>query len=670
MKKIRFSLLPVLAVVLLALAGCVKKEFDEPPVYIPTAGFDANVSIAGLKAMYHGLLMEITADTIIQGVVAANDESGNIYKALYIQDETSGIEVIIDVTDLYTEYKVGQKILVKCKGLYLGEYGGLIQLGYLYQGSIGRIPESMVASHIYRDSLPGNPPVADTLDVTSEAMFASKLAELVAIKNVRFPDADEGLAYVATGETATNRDIGDLDGNTIVVGGESLILRTSKYANFANALLPKGKGTLVGILSIFNGQYQIYIRDTNDCVGFDGSIIPPVEPNATIAQLKAYLGGMQLKEITADTVIQGVVTANDMSGNIYKTLFIQDETGGIEVKLDNSSLYSMYPLGQKISVKCKGMYLGLYGGIIQLGYDYNGAIGRLPDAMIASHLIKQGIPGAVPAPDVLDLSAPATLDGKIAKLVSVSPIMFANAGQSYATSTATTNRDITDTTGAVIKINGKNFVLRTSNYANFASELMPSGKGTLVGILSRYNDQYQMYIRDTNDCVNFSASGMVTTIYAQNFDVAPTDWVVFSVASNKDWAFDATYQVMYANGYQGDVPSEDWLISPAINLTGVTESVLTFNTWTKYTDSGLPKPLDVLISTDYSGSGSPSAATWTAVTCTLPAANSGTWTSSGDVDLSMYNQPVYIGYKYRSSGVTTSTASKWEVDSFKVVGKK
>jgi hypothetical protein len=125
---------------------------------------------------------------------------------------------------------------------------------------------------------------------------------------------------------------------------------------------------------------------------------------------------------------------------------------------------------------------------------------------------------------------------------------------------------------------------------------------------------------------------------------------------------------MVGNGYLGDVPSEDWLISPALNLAGVSQSILTFKTWTQFTDSGIANPMEVFISTNYSGSGDPSAATWTPLACTLPAANSKVWTSSGEIDLSMYNQKVYIGYKYRSSGTTASTASKWEVDTFKVTG--
>lgn len=47
-----------------------------------------------------------------------------------------------------------------------------------------------------------------------------------------------------------------------------------------------------------------------------------------------------------------------------------------------------------------------------------------------------------------------------------------------------------------------------------------------------------------------------------------------------------------------------------------------------------------------------------------------TMTPSGNINLSAYHQKVYINFHYRSSGVTAASASKWEVDEFKVIGKK
>ena len=404
--------------------------------------------------------------------------------------------------------------------------------------------------------------------------------------------------------------------------------------------------------------------------------IPTVDfqANATIAGLKAmYTTGVF--EITADTIIQGIVSATDESGNIYKTLYIQDNTGGLNVQLDLSGYYTEYRLGQKLLIKCKGLYLGSYGGVIELGYGVYSttAPSRIPASMISSFIYKDSLPGKQVEPVVLDFVS--SLNDKLSMLVKIENVRFPEAGQPICIpgSSEYTERIVGDVLGNPIIINDENFIIRTSSYANFGSEPLPLGIGTLQGILSVYNGTYQLAVRDMNDFVDFDTTGIgpiLMTIYEQNFDVNPPDWVTFSVKSNKNWGWSSQFTCMAVNGYGGDAASEDWLVSPGIDLTGVSDAVLTFKMWTKYTDGGLQNPMEVFVSTNYSGSGDPTGATWTPLACTLPAANSASWTSSGDVDLSMYHQKVYIGYRYKSSGTGSNSSSSWEMDTFKVEGEK
>ena len=217
-------------------------------------------------------------------------------------------------------------------------------------------------------------------------------------------------------------------------------------------------------------------------------------------------------------------------------------------------------------------------------------------------------------------------------------------------------------------MDGNSVILYNSSYASFASNLLPQGVGTVQGIFTVFSTKYEFLVRDLNDMVNFVDTGQ-TVIYQNNFDASPPDWVIFTSSGN-GWTWDASYSEMTGNGYNGSAPSNTWLISPGLDLTNVTNPVLTFNTWTQFTDSGLANPLDVKISTDYSGSGDPSAATWSDIQCILPAANSKVWTSSGDISLSAIHQKVYVAFQYRSSGTASSSASKWEVDTFKLTGRK
>jgi hypothetical protein len=118
------------------------------------------------------------------------------------------------------------------------------------------------------------------------------------------------------------------------------------------------------------------------------------------------------------------------------------------------------------------------------------------------------------------------------------------------------------------------------------------------------------------------------------------------------------------SGYaSGNNANEDWLISPGISLSGLTSATLTFDTATKFSGN----PLEVLISSDYSGTGNPASATWTPFTATLsPSSGSYIWTNSGKINISTYaGKKIYIAFKYTS---TTSASATWEVDNVKVIG--
>jgi len=245
------------------LSGCVKGDFDTPAVIEPDAGLTANMTLAEINQFYIDSLGSgfgiINSEIIIKGVVIGNDESGNIYKSLYLEDYSGGINVALDQKDLYLSYKLGQMIYIKCKGLYLGNYGGTMQLGYDYNGAIGRIPSSLIPEHLYIDSFPQNPPVP-TL-ITIPTFTAADLCTLVKIDSVHFAASDVGQPYSLSTAT-TNRTLLDQNGN-------SVIIRNSNFASFQAQLIPAGTGSIVGILSNFSGTWQLYIRDLNDVIGFD-----------------------------------------------------------------------------------------------------------------------------------------------------------------------------------------------------------------------------------------------------------------------------------------------------------------------------------------------------------------------------------------------------------------
>lgn len=394
--------------------------------------------------------------------------------------------------------------------------------------------------------------------------------------------------------------------------------------------------------------------------------------NLSIAQLKSInTGALQLigdtiiiassGDTIVNPVIEGIVNADDESGNIYKTLYLQDNTGGIQIAIDKTSLYTNYKIGQKVLVKCTGMYMGVYG-VVQLGYVYDGAIGRLPDALISSHLFKDSLPG--PAPIPLERTVTSLSGNDMNMLVRLNKVHFAEVGSVFADVNVTTNRTILDSAGNSI-------ILRNSGYANFRADLLPKGQGNIVGILSEYGGAKQLYIRDLNDIENWDSTiTFPTNVINESFASASLGtFTQYSVTGAQVWTASSFGGTTLAkmSGYSGGYfANEDWLISPSVNFDNYTLETFTFSSAMNYGVAG-DGSLKVYTSTDYSGSGDPTLATWTEITTATLSTGAWVFTPSGNIDLSGINGTnVHIAFKYTCG---TSSVSTWELTSIKLSAK-
>ena len=125
----------ILILSILALQACIDQEFDEPPFgEILEDAPDVNTTIAELKAMHiAGTFTTIEEDIVIKGTIVADDETGNLFRRLVMQDESGGIELNINGVELHNLFPEGREIFIKCQGLLLGDFAGIIGIG----GSIG-----------------------------------------------------------------------------------------------------------------------------------------------------------------------------------------------------------------------------------------------------------------------------------------------------------------------------------------------------------------------------------------------------------------------------------------------------------------------------------------------------------------------------------------------------
>lgn len=236
---------------------------------------------------------------------------------------------------------------------------------------------------------------------------------------------------------------------------------------------------------------------------------PDIPVTMSIKDLKArYQAPGMFQRITDDQTISGIVVADDRSGNFFKQIVIQDETGGITLSLDMNSIYSSYPVGRRVFVKLKDLMLGDYGGTIQIGYDSTRSndgrflnLVRIPQAKMPDYLVP-GSYGNVVTPKIIKPSdfTGNILDPLLNTLIQINNAEFRDPDlvKTYANAASPTSESARNFTIKPCDDN-KSIVLRNSSYATFAGLPVPQGNGSLVGISSVFNGTVQIAIRDTFD---------------------------------------------------------------------------------------------------------------------------------------------------------------------------
>ena len=192
MNKI-FYAIGTFAAALTLLASCDEWEpvftgdYGKADVYKPVT-LTPNKTIMELKSLYKNAPVKIEDGIIIGGQVISEDKSGNIYKSIYIQDATGAIEVKIGKNSLYNDYKLGQWVYVKCSGLTLGDYKGMIQLGY--EDASGEYETSyldvqyIIDTHVFRGEL--DTPLAPKKVAESDLLKEENLGCYVEIDGLKY----------------------------------------------------------------------------------------------------------------------------------------------------------------------------------------------------------------------------------------------------------------------------------------------------------------------------------------------------------------------------------------------------------------------------------------------------------------------------------------------------
>ena len=243
----------------LALAGCVEKHAfvaDDGPLPVPPG--TTGVSVARLLSEYRGYPSEVKDDWQLDVVVTANDRFGSFRNALWVRDSTGGIQIKVSGDELFLDFPVGQPLRVRCQGLVLGDYGGVVSLGAASDDSAyenGFIPQSVWPQFLKKQG--------GVTDIRPDTLVFSDLAaawvsRYVAFERVQFVDAECSENWCDT--------MSDTDRHLVDPAGDTLIVRTSAKADFADWPLPSGSGYIEGILSWFNRNYQLKVVSPKNAV--------------------------------------------------------------------------------------------------------------------------------------------------------------------------------------------------------------------------------------------------------------------------------------------------------------------------------------------------------------------------------------------------------------------
>lgn len=375
------------------------------------------------------------------------------------------------------------------------------------------------------------------------------------------------------------------------------------------------------------------------------------------------------KQIEKDMMIKAVVTGNDVSGNIYNQVSVQDASGAIIIAINGSGLSGYLPVGQEILVNLKGLYIGSYKKLPQIG----GVNTKLSDGSLGMGKIERAIwnehfkilnPGEADAStivpeefDLTKLTDAAYMDANVGKLMTLKKVKFASANGKnvWAPDDTNTSLELIDAeTGK--RISSSNLVVRNSGYSKFANEVVPQGVFDITGIFTRYNNTWQIVLRSTDDL-----KSVVLAYLSEPFDASQGNFTIDNIklADGVEfvWKWASAAYGMKASGYVNGSKQElqSRLKSPAIDLKSAKSAKLMFDQAINFA-SDMKQECKVQISTD--------GKTWTDLDVQgYPTENSWTFVSS-TADLTKYcGKTIYIGFLYSSSPTSAPT---WEVKNFAV----
>lgn len=278
---------------------------------------------------------------------------------------------------------------------------------------------------------------------------------------------------------------------------------------------------------------------TTSCANSDDVSAPEInyhQATATITLEELYTkANTTVQKYTENDILEAYVTSTDAGGTFYKSVSLQnlDGTKGFSISVDLNNISNHINPGRKVYIYLKDMYFSVVHGSLVLGDLYQEtSVGRMADY----NFYKKVFPSA----DVVlekDLVKTITLadlknDNYINTLVEIEKVQFADnaVDKTYYDPSnvlgGATNHNIVDATGTMI--------FRTSEFAKFASRVVPKNSGKIRGVLTKFNSDYQFMARTFNDIQ--LTEDRIGVDPGEGDDPTPPTNLLFTAADFENWS--------------------------------------------------------------------------------------------------------------------------------------
>jgi hypothetical protein len=609
------------------ISSCEKVEPDSPPANVLSE--DSLITLKQLRDLYEGDTISFKESGLnILATVTMDDSSGNIFREAFVQDDEAGIFVRLSQ---FGNFKEGDSVRIALRGGALYDYRGMMQLADI-DGSTNIIVQA-----------PGKhtEPIHTTIDQITSDMQGL----LVKLDDVQFSIADAGVPYALSPEeqSGTNRRLEDCDGNTLIV-------RTSGYANFAQELTPEGNGSIIGLVGEHLGDMQLHIRRTSE-VNMEGERCEPPGEDLdliTIAQIK-QMHSEGATNLPPNSRIEGVIISDRDHENLPgQNAYLMDEHGdGIALRFQS---WHSLDMSLEVRIVSSNLPITRFNGLLQVDEI------PLGNAVV---LAQTDMPEPV-VTTIQDLKN--NINDYESTLVLIEDAMLPGGG------TFAGNVVVTDNTGSID--------MYTTNWASFANSPITGGRYNITAIASIYNSP-QLQIRNLDDLElleedDHQPGDPVTSIdedfqsYPDHAVINNDGWTAFAEDGNRNWICRTFQNNHYAQATaynSADPTNVMWMITPPIDRDAMSNPVFEFESAKAfYTHDGF----SLHISSDFDGT-NVTAATWVPLEARLAGQSDpdNEWIHSGYIDLSPYQGIIHIAWKYESAAPQGNTGT-FRVDNVKL----